>query len=177
MIKFPSGLNLLMILAMLAPAGHATAGDDPIDFVLSTERYDDPNFAPAFIGNGYLGTRIPFDGQGYREKPVATLAQVQGLFGKGRLLPWSPKVEARSSLPVWSSLDYDDGSGLFALDRGTVERYRQSLDLHSGTVSTEVQWISPGGRRAILHYDVFPDRARPHAAFIRLRFTPAFAGH
>ena len=167
---------LRLTLAALAVALPA-AGAAPSDFVLTTENYAGPDLAPAFVGNGYLGGRIPFDGQGYREKPVVTLAQVQGLFAKGRLMPWSPMVERRASLPVWSSLDYDDGSGPFALDKGTVEHYRQGLDLGAGTLSTDIAWVSPGGRKVALHYDVVPDRARPHAALIRLRFTPGFTGH
>jgi len=71
----------------------------------------------------------------------------------------------------------DDGSGSFALGKGIVEGYRQNLDLGTGTLSTEIKWVSSAGRKVLLHCDVFPDRARPHAAFVRLRFTPAFAGH
>jgi trehalose/maltose hydrolase-like predicted phosphorylase len=168
--------SVLVALALVFPA---VAEEAPAGFVLTTEQYAGPDFAPAFVGNGYLGARIPFDGQGYREKPVATLAEVQGLFGKGRLLPflvWQAKVEARASLPVWSSLDYNDGSGRFALDAGTVRHYRQSLDLRTGTLSTDIDWVSTAGRPVTLHYDVVPDRALPHAALIRLRFTPGFTG-
>jgi len=166
-------------MVALALAFPAIAEEAPAGFVLTTEQYAGPDFAPAFIGNGYLGARIPFDGQGYREKPVATLAEVQGLFGKSRLLPllvWQAKVEARASLPVWSTLDYDDGSGRFGLDTGTVRHYSQSLDLRTGTLSTDIDWVSAAGRPVALHYDVVPDRALPHAALVRLRFTPGFTG-
>ena len=167
-----SGIPLLiLVLALSRPA---SAEDAPSDFILTTEDYTGPDLAPAFVGNGYLGARIPFDGQGYREKPVVTLAQVQGLFTMGKLLPWTANVERRAAPPVWSSLDYDDGSGRYALDQGVVRHYRQSLDLHTGTLTTEIDWVSPGGRQVALRYDVLPDRARPHAALVRLRFTPAF---
>lgn len=160
-------------IAVALLAWPAAADDAP---VLTTERYDGPGVTPAFVGNGYLGARIPFDGQGYSEKPIPTLSAVQGLFGVGRFLPWGPKVERRASLPAWSSLDYDDGSGRFALDKGVVRHYRQSLDLRHGALTTEIDWVSPGGRQVLLRYDVLPDRARPQAAVVRLRFVPGFAG-
>lgn len=165
---------LLAVLTLLAAPGAVAA--QPSDYVLETQDYADPTLVPAFIGNGYLGARIPFDGHGYRKGPIETVAQVQGLFGTGRAYPWLPSVETRASLPVWSTLDYDDGSGSFALDQGVVERYRQSLDLRSGTLTTEIAWVSRAGRRVALRYDVLTDRARPHAALVRLRFTPDFSG-
>jgi hypothetical protein len=41
-------------------------------WTLSTTAPADAAGAPAYIGNGYVGTRVPADGAGYAETPVAT---------------------------------------------------------------------------------------------------------
>ena len=79
-------------------------------------------------------------------------------------------------MPAWSTLSYDDGSGSYRLSRGTVSGYRQQLDLRTGTLTTSLTWTSPAGRQVGLRYDVTPDRARRHAAVVRLRLTPRFSG-
>ena len=144
--------------------------------------------APAFVGNGYLAGRQPFDGQGYAEvrlpggdEPLPTQSEVHGLYALGVPdappgSPPQPKVERRAALPSWSTLSYDDGSGPYRLSRGTVSGYRQRLDLRTGTLTTSLMWTSPGGKQVHLRYDVTPDRARRHAAAVRLRLVPQFTG-
>jgi trehalose/maltose hydrolase-like predicted phosphorylase len=182
---------LLAAPLLAAPAATATAaapgGGDP-GFVLSTTQPGGPGFAPAFVGNGYLAGRQPFDGQGYAEvplpgqdEPLPTQSQVHGLFALGVPdappgSPPQPPVERRAALPAWSTLGYDDGSGPYALSRGRVAGYRQALDLRTGTLTTTLTWTSPAGRSVDLRYDVTPDRARRHAAAVRLRLVPRFAG-
>jgi trehalose/maltose hydrolase-like predicted phosphorylase len=151
-------------------------------FVLSTNRPGGKGFAPAFVGNGYLAGRQPADGQGYAvvdlpgsSDDLPTQSQVQGFYAEASE-PDTGLIERRAALPAWSTLRYDDGSGPYALKRGKVRRYRQQLDMRTGTLSTDVTWTSPAGRTARLRYDVTPDRALPHAALVRLRITPRFDG-
>jgi trehalose/maltose hydrolase-like predicted phosphorylase len=144
--------------------------------------------APAFVGNGYLAGRQPFDGQGFAEvnlpgspDPLPTQSEVHGLYALAVPdappgSPPQPKVERRAALPAWSTLSYDDGSGAYRLSRGTVSGYRQALDLRTGTLTTSLTWTSPAGRTVHLRYDVTPDRARRHAAAVRLRMVPQFSG-
>jgi trehalose/maltose hydrolase-like predicted phosphorylase len=144
--------------------------------------------APAFVGNGYLAGRQPFDGQGFAEvdlpgesKPLPTQSEVHGLYALAVPdappgSPPQPEVERRSALPAWSTLSYDDGSGPYRLSSGTVSGYRQSLDLRTGTLTTSLLWTSPAGKQVHLQYDVTPDRARKHAAAVRLRMVPEFSG-
>ena len=157
-------------------------------FVLATTTPGGPGMAPAFVGNGYLAGRQPFDGQGFAEvrlpgqdDPLPTQSQVHGLFALGIPAappgePPQPPVERRAALPAWSTLSYDDGSGPYALSRGTVAGYRQALDLHTGTLTTSLTWTSPAGRKVDLRYDVTPDRAHRRAAAVRLRIVPRFSG-
>ncbi len=144
--------------------------------------------APAFVGNGYLAGRQPFDGQGFglvtlpgSTDPLPTQSEVHGLYALGVPTappgsPPQPKIERRAALPAWSTLSYDDGSGAYRLSRGTVSGYHQALDLRTGTLTTRLTWTSPAGKRVGLRYDVTPDRARRHAAAVRLRMVPQFTG-
>src|SRR5690242_2276503 len=166
-------------LALVGGAGVAAART-PRGFVLSTTRPGGSGFAPAFVGNGYLAGRQPADGQGYgtvplqgQTKPLATQSEVQGLYAKVNEPDTGP-IERRAALPAWSELSYDDGSGVYALRRGHVHHFRQSLDRFTGTLTTTLVWTSPAGRTVALRYDVTPDRARPHAALVRLRIVPRF---
>src|SRR5690349_4654870 len=169
-----------------APAVWA-AGGHP-GFVLSTTRPGGPGFAPSSAGNAHLAGRQPADGQGFAivtlpgdSGTLPTQSEVQGLFAVAPPLPPpgfppQPPVERRAALPAWSTLAYDDGSGPYALARGRVRDYRQSLDLLTGTLTTRLVWTSPAGREVLLRYDVTPDRVHRHAAMVRLTFVPRFAG-
>jgi trehalose/maltose hydrolase-like predicted phosphorylase len=171
-----------------SPSAAAPARADR-GFVLTTTQPGGPGMAPAFVGNGYLAGRQPFDGQGYAEvqlpgqsAPLPTQSEVHGLYALGVPAappgsPPQPKVERRAALPAWSTLSYDDGSGAYRLSSGTVSDYRQSLDLRTGTLTTSLTWTSPAGNQVGLRYDVTPDRARRHAAAVRLRIVPHFTGH
>ena len=97
--------------------------------------------------NGYLAGRQPFDGQGYAEvtlpgqdDPLPTQSQVHGLFalGRRRRLPGSRAAQggAARGTADWSTLSYDDGSGIYKLSKGDVANYRQALDLKTGTLTT-----------------------------------------
>jgi trehalose/maltose hydrolase-like predicted phosphorylase len=179
-----TGLSVLVVPA--AQAAPAAAAADDAGFVLTTTQPGGPGQAPAFVGNGYLAGRQPFEGQGFAQvqlpdRLLPTQSQVHGFFAKEVPftppgLPPSPPIERRAALPAWSTLSYDDGSGKYSLSSGQVGAYRQSLNVRTGTLTTEVTWTSPGGRTVDLSYDVTPDRARRHAAMVRLRLVPHFDG-
>jgi trehalose/maltose hydrolase-like predicted phosphorylase len=173
LVSLAAALGALVVVP--APAGAAGG------FALTTTRPGGEGFAPAFVGNGYLAGRQPAAGQGYGVVALAngddlpTQSQVHGFYAEVSA-PDTGLIERRAALPAWSTLAYDDGSGVFALGRGRVRGYRQTLHLRTGTLTTRMTWTSPGGRTARLRYDVTPDRAHPHAALVRLRVTPRFSG-
>ncbi|HEY4096113.1 MAG TPA: glycosyl hydrolase family 65 protein, partial [Baekduia sp.] len=165
--------------ASLTASAHAAT---PPGFVLSTHDPAAKGFAPAFIGNGYLAGRQPVLGQGFGHvqlagggKPLAMQSEVQGLYAKTTKKD-EGLIERRAALPTWSTLTYDDGSGPLLPGRGSERDYRQALDLRTGTLTTSFRWVSRGGRSTAVRYDVMTDRARPHAALVRLRITPRFSG-
>ncbi|AVH60605.1 MULTISPECIES: glycosyl hydrolase family 65 protein [Streptomyces] len=175
-------------------AGGASAAPD--EWVLVT---DDPltDYHPAFTGNGRLAARVPAAGNGFAEAPVRTQFHVAGLY-TGRGGEWSRKA----SLPAWTTLDVSDGSGsfndAFSSVRATgeqlvggdwaavtrpeagaargIERYRQSLDLRTGVITTEARWTSPAGRVTDVRYQVLIDRSRPHVGAVTVTVIPHWEG-
>lgn len=84
-------------------ASEASAGP----WVLSTT---DPstNYAPTFIGNGYLAARIPAEGAGFKSQPVRTESELAGFYANPPAeTNWS---EIRASLPTWTTLGLSAGT-------------------------------------------------------------------
>jgi trehalose/maltose hydrolase-like predicted phosphorylase len=168
-------------VAAVGLAGSARAASNE-GYVLSTTDPTAEDFAPAFIGNGYLAGRQPVEGQGFDrvplkggDEPLATQSEVQGFYARTSK-PDEGLIERRAALPAWSTLDYDDGSGRFTIGRGRTSHYRQALDLRTGTLTTSLTWRSRAGRSARLRYVVTTDRVHRHAALVRLTVTPRFSG-
>jgi trehalose/maltose hydrolase-like predicted phosphorylase len=77
---------------------------------LSTTSWASSNDSPTFIGNGYMGLRVPAAGMGYSAQPVETQAQVAGYYA----YPSNPyPQDNRASIPVWSTLDFSAGGGTY----------------------------------------------------------------
>ncbi|MEU1417283.1 glycosyl hydrolase family 65 protein [Streptomyces sp. NPDC005731] len=173
-------------------------------WVLATDDPASPvGYHPAFTGNGRFGARIPAAGNGFADAPVRTQFHVAGLY-TGRDGSWSRKASlpAWSTLdvsdgsgsfnaaftdPPGAQTAVDESEPLVGGDwapvssprvgaaRG-IERYRQSLDLRTGAITTEARWNSPAGRVTDVRYDVFTDRSRPHVAVVSVTVTPHWEG-
>ena len=62
--------------------------------------------APAYIGNGYVGTRVPADGAGYADAPVATETHVAGMYAdKPDVDHGGIQLQGSVNLPGWTQLD------------------------------------------------------------------------
>ena len=177
---------LLALSAPLTVPAHAAGrlplepGADPGWTLTATGSASD--YAPTFLGNGYLGERIPASGAGYSASPVNTDSELAGFFAR---LPGY--VEQRADIPTWSTLAFSDGSGTYGslpdsssegngAWQGSVQDWRQTLDLRRGVLTTTAAWSSPAGRITDLSYDVVIDEARPHVAAVRLVLTPRWSG-
>ena len=172
-----------------APAAQAPASSG---WQLTARDYA-PDYAPTFLGNGYLGERIPAAGMGYGATPVSTDSQLAGFYAQ---LPGY--TEQRADIPTWSTLAFSDGSGTYgrlpsgtascagAIScpspvaagqwQGSVSGWRQTLDVRRALLTTAALWTSPGGQQTQLTYDVMVDQARPHVAAVRLSFSPHWSG-
>ena len=120
---------------MALAAGSAAASGR---FVLTaTSSAPASGYAPTFTGNGLLGVRVPATGQGYAGGTVPAQSELAGFYAK----PTKPKsasdaVQQRANIPTWSTLTFADGGRPFSLTSGTTTGWRQSIDLHTGIIST-----------------------------------------
>jgi len=168
----------------------ARPGQSASGWLLSTDSFDNAFERQAYLGNGYIGVRIPAAGMGYlgdlgkigwplgTERITSSIAA--GLFAKtadGTFYK-EPK-EALALIPTWSTLTFGDSSGTYSAataSKSNVSSYRQSLDLSTGIVTTSGTWTSPGNRQTRFVYRVLTDRARSHVAVVELKLTPLWTG-
>src|SRR5215211_8686530 len=85
-------------------------------------------------------------------------------------------VVSAAPLPGWDELRFTDAGTDYALSSGTVSNWTQTVDMHTGAISTSLDWTSPAGHATHLAYDVLADLAQPNVATVRLRLTPAWSG-
>jgi trehalose/maltose hydrolase-like predicted phosphorylase len=173
-------LAVLAVLASLVvagppvPAAAATAAA-PDGWTLATTSPADAATAPAYIGNGYVGTRVPADGAGYADAPIATETHVAGVYAdKPDIEHGGIQRQGSVNLPGWTQLDVVVAGHRYAA--AAASGYRQTLDLRRGVVTTTATW-SAGGRVTRLAYDVALDRARERVGLVRLRLTPSWSGN
>ncbi len=164
---------LALALACSAQAAPApTAGS----FVL-TATSPGGNYAPTFTGNGMLGVRVPPSGQGYAGGTVPAQSELAGFYAK---VSGDPKpgnnVQQRANIPTWSTLTFTDGGQNFTVPGPGVSRWRQSIDLHTGIVTTTARWTAPNGHVTDLTYQVLTDRAGQFVGLVRLEFIPHWSG-
>src|SRR5947209_20199502 len=134
-------------------------------------------YSPTFTGNGLLGVRVPATGQGYAGGSVPAQSELAGFYAR----PTTPKsagdaVQQRANIPTWSTLTFADGGRPFSLTAGTTTGWRQSIDLHTGIISTSATWKAPDGHVTRLAYQVFTDRANAHLGLVALTVTPLWTG-
>ncbi|MFH9265346.1 discoidin domain-containing protein [Streptomyces sp. NPDC017546] len=139
-----------------------------------------------YIGNGYLGHRVPPAGAGYAatgEKtgwPLYTPrydgAFVSGLYARDKAV--SEGREVIAALPSWTNIDVGVGGETLGPDTpaGRISHYRQTVFLSCGLVRTSLRWTTADGRATDLVYEVLADRSDVHTGAVRLRMTPRWSG-
>lgn len=158
-------------------------------WVLTSRSIDPDDTHHAYVGNGYLGQRIPPNGTGYAASGEKTgfplyTPRYDGAFAAG-LYSHNKKTaknrQAVAALPTWSTLDVATRGRRgetfsSATPRGRISHYRQSLDMRRGLVHTALTWTAKDGRATDLAYDVLADRNHPHAAAVRATLRPHWNG-
>ena len=158
----------------LAASSAAASGS----FVLTaTSPTTGSGYAPTFTGNGLVGVRVPATGQGYAGGTVPAQSELAGFYAK----PTKHKspgdaVQQRANIPTWSTLTFADGGHPFSLSSGTTTGWRQSLDLHTGIITTSATWKAPDGHITKLAYQVLTDRNDAHLGLVQLMLTPQWSG-
>ena len=164
-------LGLLALAPLLSPA---VAGAAAPGWSLSTERAAASAAAPPYLGNGYVGTRIPADGAGRVTAPVATETHIAGVYADvPDPITGGTQRQGSVELPGWTRLDVVVGGRRYAAS--DARDYRQELDLRRGVLTTRATW-SVGGRVTELRYDVALDRSNKRVGVVRLRLTPRWSG-
>ncbi|MFD4632374.1 glycosyl hydrolase family 65 protein [Streptomyces sp. NPDC058284] len=158
-------------------------------WTLGTTRPDTQDTHHAYVGNGYLGQRVPPNGAGYADSDVKTGwplftprydgSFVSGLYAHNKQT--AGDRQAAAALPTWSALNVSTGGTQgdtfnSSTPTGRISHYRQSLFLHCGVVRTSLTWTAADGRRTDLVYEVLADRADPHAGAVRMSMTPHWSG-
>ena len=118
-----------------------------------------------------MGTRVPAQGMGY--VAGATVPTTTIVAGAWQQTPAQDVVSA-APLPDWDELRFTDAGTDYSLSSGTVSNWTQTVDMHTGAISTSLDWTSPAGHATHLAYDVLADLAQPNVATVRLRLTPAW---
>jgi trehalose/maltose hydrolase-like predicted phosphorylase len=164
------GVIAVVVMALMVPgAAHAAS-----PWRLATTRPAAAAAAPAYLGNGYVGTRIPADGAGYAESPVETETHIAGVYASvPDEVGGGTQRQGSINLPGWTQLDVVVAGRRFA--SADARRYRQQLDLRRGVVTTTGTW-SAGGRVTGIRYDVVLDRARKRVGLVRVRLSPRWSG-
>ncbi|HEX6616195.1 MAG TPA: hypothetical protein VF046_07795, partial [Gemmatimonadales bacterium] len=150
---------------LLALAARLAAQAPDSGFILST---GDVGRSPSpFIGNGRVGVVVPALGVGAARSFLAGLYE----HGPGDV----PRIAAA---PAWNAVDVFDGERRLGAEPpadGSIQSYRQELDLRSATARTTYDWVHDS-RRTTVSVEVFVSRAPPRLAGFRLALTPRQTG-
>ena len=178
------------IVAQAAPSAPASRTQTNSTWSLSTSHFNNSFEVEPYVGNGYIGLRIPAAGMGFLGDlgkvgwPLGTeriaSAIAAGVYAKvadGTI--YQDQKQVIAFIPTWSTLTFADSSGVYSpatASAANIGDYRQALDLRTGVVTTSGTWTSPGGNKARFIYRVATDRARGHIAVVTLELTPLWTG-
>ena len=152
----------------------------------TSTRFGEADGYDPYVGNGYLGHRVPATGAGYAatgEKtgwPLFT-PRYDGAFVSGLYARDKKTAEGRdviAALPSWTTLDVRVGRETYGsgTPAGRISHYRQTVLLRCGVVVTSLRWTTADGRATDLTYEVLADRSDVHTGAVRLRMTPHWDG-
>ncbi|MFB6905880.1 glycosyl hydrolase family 65 protein [Streptomyces bacillaris] len=152
----------------------------------TSTRFGEAEGYDPYVGNGYLGHRVPAAGTGYAatgEKtgwPLYTPrydgAFVSGLYARDESV--SEGREVIAALPSWTTVEVGVGGERFGADTpaGRISHYHQTVFLSCGLVRTSLRWTTADGRATDLTFEVLADRSDVHTGAVRLRMTPRWSG-
>ncbi|WP_433622000.1 discoidin domain-containing protein [Nocardia sp. CA-120079] len=139
-----------------------------------------------FVGNGYLGLRVPPRGMGYAVTdelsgwPLYTPrydgAFVAGLYGHTPLVAADREVAA--AIPNWSGLTVGVGDEKYsgATASAQITNFAQTVYQRCGLVRTSLTWTTRDGKATDLVYEVLTDRVDQHVGAVRLTMVPHWSG-
>ena len=162
----------LLACSLCYPAFAAHGDTDP-SFLLTATSSDFDRYFPTYLANGYLST---LTGPRGTESNLAYLVA---------FMDYTKEDIARpAAIPGWSGIDYSTGkstAGEFWLNgvklgAKAFSDYRQTLNLHDGTLSTSYRYTDDSKKSTDIRVITFTSQASPHLAATQLSITPAFTG-
>ena len=163
------GIGAVSVVLLAVGGGVAQAA--PTGSYVLTAASTAGSYAPTFTGNGLLGVRVPPSGQGYAPGTVPAQSELAGFYAQP-----PGAVQQRANIPTWSTLAFSDGGEEFSASSAGTTGWRQSIDLHTGVVTTTARWRASNGHTTLLTYQVLTDRARPNIGIVTLQITPLWSG-
>jgi protein-glucosylgalactosylhydroxylysine glucosidase len=161
---------LAAALGCLTPV--AQAQTDP-SFLLTATSKDFGAYFPSYLANGYQSTMT---GPRGTETNLAYLVA---------FMDYSKDDIARpAAIPGWSGINYSTGqssAGQFWLNdvrlgEKAFKDYRQTLNMHDGTLSTSYRYTDDSGKSTDIRVTTFVSQAAPHLAATQISITPDFTG-
>ncbi len=161
--------RLLLGAGCALAAAHAVAQPG---FELQATAADLAHYFPAYLANGYFATLSAPRGT----EPVPSF--IAGF------MDYTPgDISRPAAIPGWAAVDFSSappglGQGWLnhaPLDEQHFRDYRQTLDLHSATLTTRYRYVDQG-RATALEVTTFVSQASPHLAVTRLTLTPDYSG-
>lgn len=161
-----------MWIALVPIALARSAGATDTGFLLSVRLANVPSYFPGILGNGYIVTRTG---------PRGTESTQTYLVA---FMDYTPGDVSRPALvPGWTGIDFNAGpagSAYHWLDRVPVSAvhfsdYRQTLDMHSGTLTTRYLYLDQA-RKTRIRVLTLVSEASPHLAASRFTITPDYNG-
>ncbi len=160
---------IAMLLGGLTPMAWA---DADAGFVLSAGTQDLASYFPPYLANGYVSTlAAPRGTEGNLAYMVAFMDYA------------SEDISRPAAIPGWTEIDYRPDAaqtGATWLNRAPIDAahfrdYRQALDLHSGTLTTDYRYVD-GSRQTSIEVVTFISQANPHLSASQLTIRPDFDG-
>ncbi|KAG5366786.1 Cell wall acid trehalase [Yarrowia sp. B02] len=153
--------------------------------VLTSHKFDKNYQSEAYVANGFIGIRLPVQGQGFSQSGNAsnytaliedrrfTGAYVSGFTAHSEGNGTLATEGFLASIPTWSELSVSVGNQSYngSTSEKHISNYSQSLSLHNGVVSTNVTWSPTNDTQLQLNYTVLAHRARPNVGIVRLDIT------
>lgn len=158
----------------MEPLGQDTWRITETDFAVGSPEHRETIFSQA---NGYLGLRGNFEEAGGACSGTIG-AYINGFYESNPITYGeSAHAYAKNSQTMLNVTNGQIirlflGDEPFAMDTGIVEKYRRSLSLRDGVLTRDVTWVSPSGKRAVIHIERLVSFENRHLAAWRYEVTP-----
>lgn len=138
---------------------------------ITTDNIDSSNntyFESLFtLGNGYLGVR------GSHEEAITDahnwpLTLIAEVFDD----PDSPNPTRLAPAPNWLTINFNDGSGVFAIDKVKILSQTRTLNMKRGILERHVRYENQDGKITSIISTRITSMARPHVAAIAYSIIP-----